>query len=104
MRVYDATGMGLLENYIGPTYAPTLASLRDRQAVVFGRASSCNSPIIVDLNNAGNFHERYWAPRANTIPLTQPPAPESAATIADRNRPIEEKEEPESPDDDDDTF
>lgn len=75
MRVYDATGMGFLENYIGPTYAPTLASLRDRQAVVFGRASSCNSPIIVDLNDAGNFYERYWAPRANTIPQTQPPAP-----------------------------
>jgi DNA helicase HerA-like ATPase len=73
MRVYDATGMGFLENYIGPTYAQLLASLRDRQAVVFGRASSCNSPLIVDLNDGAVLQERYWAARVTAIPPTRPP-------------------------------
>lgn len=93
MRVYDATDMGFLENYIGPTYAPILASLRDRQAVIFGRASSCNSPIIIDLNDATAFDEHYWAPRANTVPTTQPP-PGAAAGVAEPGAP-EELFEPE---------
>jgi len=46
MRIYDATGMGFLENYIGSAHARLLASLPERHAVVFGRASSCNAPII----------------------------------------------------------
>lgn len=75
MRVYDATGMGFLENYIGPTYAQLLASLRDQQAIVFGRASSCNSPIIIDLNDSGVLLERFWGARgrAATVPRTHVP-------------------------------
>jgi hypothetical protein len=71
MRAYDATGMGFLENYIGPTYAQLLASLRDRQAVVFGRASSCNSPIIANLNDAETFNREFWEPLRGTIPPTE---------------------------------
>jgi uncharacterized protein len=52
LRAYDATGAGFLENYIGAAYAPMLASLKERQAVVFGRASSCSTPIAVRLNDA----------------------------------------------------
>ena len=83
MRVYDATGMGFLENYIGPTYAQLLASLRDRQAVVFGRASSCNSPLMVDLNDGAVVQERYWAPRVAAIPPTRPPKVEEPELDAD---------------------
>src|SRR5581483_7620819 len=83
MRVYDATGMGFLENYIGPTYAPLLASLRDRQAVIFGRASSCNAPLVIDLNDTTQFHEGYWAPRASVVSMTQPPAKVAAAVGSD---------------------
>jgi DNA helicase HerA-like ATPase len=74
MRVYDATGVGFLENYIGPTYARLLASLRDRQAVIFGRASSCNSPLIADLNDSTDFLDDFWAEHRGSVPVTQPPA------------------------------
>jgi DNA helicase HerA-like ATPase len=73
MRIFDARGMGFLENYVGPTYAHLLASLRERQAVVFGRASSCNSPLIVDLNDTDSFNRVFWEPRRGTVPVTEPP-------------------------------
>jgi hypothetical protein len=73
MRAFDATGMGFLENYIGPTYARLLASLKDRQAVVFGRGSSCQTPLIVDLNDTDAFCTGFWEPIAARIPVTTPP-------------------------------
>jgi uncharacterized protein len=73
MRVYDATGMGFVENYIGPAYAQLLSALKERQAVVFGRASSCNSPVIVELNDTDRFEAQFWIPRAAAIPATQLP-------------------------------
>lgn len=86
MRVYDATGVGFLENYIGPTYAQLLASLRDRQAVIFGRASSCNSPLIIDLNDSSAFLDGFWNERRGAVPATQPPAQAAApAAEADEN-------------------
>jgi len=67
MRVYDATGMEFLENYIGPSYAKLLVSLKDRCAVVFGRASSCNAPIIVELNDATAFEVGFWETEKESI-------------------------------------
>lgn len=72
MRSFDATGMGFLENYIGPAYSRLLASLQDRQAVVFGRASSCASPLIIELNDSAIFLDYYWASRAPEVPMTAP--------------------------------
>lgn len=60
MRVYDATGMEFLGNYVGPSYARLLVSLKDRCAVVFGRASSCNAPLIVELNDTTDFQAGFW--------------------------------------------
>ncbi len=60
MRIYDATGMGFLENYIGVGYAKLLATLKARQAVVFGRGSSCDAPLIVELNKDSDFQKEYW--------------------------------------------
>lgn len=37
LRVYDATGMEFLSNYIGNDYSSVLSTLEDRHAVVFGR-------------------------------------------------------------------
>jgi DNA helicase HerA-like ATPase len=82
MRVFDATGMGFLENYIGSTYAQLLASLRDRQAVVFGRASSCNSPLIVDVNDSEVFRRGFWEQRVGRLPVTQPPEGEAVEPAA----------------------
>lgn len=70
LRVYDATGMGFLENYIGSAHARLLASLKDRQAVVFGRASSCNAPLVVELNDAAAFNNGFWAQRRNDVPAS----------------------------------
>ena len=86
LRIYDATGMGFLENYIGPTHARLLASLKDRSAIVFGRASSCNAPLIIDLNDAAAFASGFWGPVSGSIPVTsgpEPPQPPSEPPNAD---------------------
>lgn len=55
LRVFDATGMEFLKNYIGEDYAGVLSTLEDRHAVVFGRASSCRDPVLVRLNDRAHF-------------------------------------------------
>jgi hypothetical protein len=55
LRVFDATGMEFLKNYIGEDYAAILSTLEDRHAVVFGRASSCRNPVLVRLNEREDF-------------------------------------------------
>jgi uncharacterized protein len=52
LRVYDQTGTEFLGNFIGSDYARLLANLPERTAVVFGKASSCHSPLLVDLNDS----------------------------------------------------
>jgi hypothetical protein len=86
MRIYDATGMGFLQNYVGPAHAALLATLGDRTAVVFGRASSCNSPIIVRLNDAEDFNEGFWRNCIGTVPVTE---------VSMFEAPAEDDEEPE---------
>ena len=51
LRVFDATGMEFLSNYIGDDYSAVLSTLEDRHAVFFGRASSCREPVLVRLND-----------------------------------------------------
>lgn len=55
MRVFDATGMEFLSNYIGDEYANVLSSLADREAVVFGKASSCADPLLMRVNDRADF-------------------------------------------------
>jgi len=55
LRVFDATGMEFLKNYIGEDYAGVLSTLEDRHAVVFGRASSCRDPVLIRLNDREQF-------------------------------------------------
>lgn len=55
LRVFDATGMDFLGNYLGQDYAGVLSTLEDRHAVVFGRASSCREPVLVRLNDREDF-------------------------------------------------
>jgi len=55
LRVFDATGMEFLKNYIGEDFAGVLSTLEDRHAVVFGRASSCSDPVLVRLNDRDKF-------------------------------------------------
>ena len=60
MRVFDATGMDFLKNYIGIDYANILSSLEDRFAVVFGKASSSKQPVMLELNNLEKFKSKYY--------------------------------------------
>src|SRR5260370_26020444 len=55
LRVFDATGMEFLRNYIGEDYSGVLSTLEDRHAVVFGRASSCSEPVLVRLNDRAKY-------------------------------------------------
>lgn len=55
LRVFDATGMEFLGNYIGRDYAGLLSTLPDRQAVAYGRALSCSDPMLVQLNDRLSF-------------------------------------------------
>ncbi len=74
MRVYDATGIEFLQNYLGTTYASLLASLRERQAIIFGKASSCNAPVVVNLNDAVEFNDAFWMPVVPAIPAAVVPS------------------------------
>jgi hypothetical protein len=62
LRVFDATGMEFLKNYIGEDYAGVLSTLEDRHAVVFGRASSCRDPVLIHLNERSDFLRVFRKP------------------------------------------
>ncbi len=61
LRTFDATGMEFLRNYVGTAYTDVLSTLEDRTAVVFGRASSCASPVLIGLNEHDELIQHYWA-------------------------------------------
>ena len=63
LRVFDATGMEFLKNYIGDDYAGVLSTLEDRHAVVFGRASSCRDPVLTRLNDRADFIGKFREPK-----------------------------------------
>jgi len=62
LRVFDATGMEFLKNYIGEDYASVLSSLEDRHVVAFGRGSLCRSPVLLRLNDRDEFTEAFRNP------------------------------------------
>ncbi|MBS0149855.1 MAG: ATP-binding protein [Nitrospira sp.] len=55
MRTFDDTGKDFLANYLGREYANVLSTLQERQAVFFGRSSSCENPVLIQLNDRGDF-------------------------------------------------
>ena len=70
LRVFDATGMEFLKNYIGEDYSAVLSTLGDRHAVIFGRASSCRNPVLIRLNDREDFLRLFrsgGAPRADPL-------------------------------------
>ena len=76
MRTFDETGKEFLANYIGKDYAGSLSSLAERHAVLFGKASSCENPIQIRLNEREKFVEAF---RADNPP---PDLPLEAANVA----------------------
>jgi len=82
MRTFDDTGKEFLSNYVGRDYADTLSSLPERQAVFFGRASSCENPVLIRLNDRDSFRSAFRAkfppPRsAINAEATEPPLDDS---------------------------
>ena len=55
MRTFDETGKEFLANYLGRDYANVLPSLEERHAVFFGRASACETPVLIRLNDRADF-------------------------------------------------
>ncbi|WP_170162562.1 ATP-binding protein [Methylocystis hirsuta] len=86
MRTFDDTGKEFLANYIGSDYARILPSLESRHAVVFGKASSCENPVLVRLNDRQAFLDAFRPLHPLPALLVHEPANASA-------------EEPSEPDD-----
>ena len=82
MRTFDDTGKEFLGNYIGSDYANVLPSLQSRHAVVFGKASSCENPVLVRLNDQADFRERFRIANAPRTPLPAEPAEAGVADAA----------------------
>lgn len=59
MRTFDDTGKDFLGNYIGSEYARILPTLKERHAVFFGKASSCDDPVLIRLNDRNKFLEAF---------------------------------------------
>ncbi len=58
-RTFDDTGMAFLENYLGPDYTHVLPSLEERHVVFFGKASSCENPVLMKVNDRNDFIARF---------------------------------------------
>ena len=78
MRTFDDTGKDFLGNYIGSDYAAVLPSLQPRHAVVFGKASSCENPVLVRLNDQIDFREQFREAHPPKMPTVAAAADEAA--------------------------
>lgn len=81
MRTFDDTGKEFLSNYVGRDYADTLSSLPERHAVFFGRASSCENPVLIQLNDRDTFRQTFRA--KFPPPVTAPAVAAVLDVIAD---------------------
>lgn len=59
MRTFDDTGKDFLANYLGRQYANLLSDLPERHAVFFGRASACENPVLIRLNDQNDFRRVF---------------------------------------------
>ncbi|MCB2196769.1 MAG: DUF87 domain-containing protein [Bacteroidetes bacterium] len=70
MRTFDDTGKNFISNYIGSEYSDKLSSLKERQAVFYGKASTCENPVLIRLNDRDDFtkvfREKYLPPELPT--------------------------------------
>lgn len=72
MRTFDDTGKDFLSNYFGGDYATLLSTISERHAVFFGRASSCENPVLIRLNDQDKFRTIFRAVHPpETLPKTQ---------------------------------
>jgi len=79
MRMFDETGKGFLANYLGSEFANVLPSLEPRHAILFGRASCCENPVLLKLNDRAAFLETFCAEHPPVAPPRWVPAAPEAA-------------------------
>lgn len=94
MRTFDDTGKEFLGNYIGSDYANILPSLQPRHAVVFGKASSCENPVLIRLNDQDAFRQRFRPANPPRQPQPAPVAEEPAVDGAEEPAAAEGGAEP----------
>lgn len=87
MRTFDDYGKDFLANYVGREYADTLSSLPERHAVFFGRASSCENPVLIKLNNRDDFTQSF----RKQFP---PPIPQEVASSQANDAALDEQTSP----------
>jgi hypothetical protein len=87
MRTFDETGKEFLANYIGKDYSSSLSSIPERHAVLFGKASSCENPILIRLNDRTDFLAAF---RAMNVPPPLPQNEAPQATIAAASEDLDE--------------
>lgn len=61
MRTFDDTGKEFLSNYIGHDFSKVLPSLEPRNAIYYGKASSCDNPVLIRLNDQQDFRAAFRA-------------------------------------------
>ena len=59
MRTFDDTSKSFLSNFIGKDYTEVLSSLKERQAIFYGKGSSCDNPVLLRLNDRSDFIDIY---------------------------------------------
>jgi len=59
MRTFDDTGKDFLANYLGRNYTDMLPSIQERYAVFFGKASSCENPVLIRVNEREEFKKVF---------------------------------------------
>ena len=74
-QTFDETGKTFLANYIGRDYAAVLSSLPPRHAVFFGKASNCESPMIIAINDRDAFVKSFR--ELHPIPMVLAPTSEA---------------------------
>ncbi len=82
MRTFDNTGMEFLGNYIGSDYAVVLPAMQPRHAVVFGKGSSCENPVLIRLNDQHAFRGRFRPDNPPKAPAPQA-EPEEEVGVGD---------------------
>lgn len=90
MRTFDDTGKEFLSNYIGRDYAGVLPSLEARHAVIFGKASSCENPVLVRLNDRQPFLDAFRAEHP-VQPLPAAPAPQDEPEPAEQVNEVDDQ-------------
>ena len=94
MRTFDETGKEFLANYIGKDYANSLSSILERHAVLFGKASSCENPILIRLNDRDKFLQAFR--EANPPLLLPKKKKDNRKWLEQRKQPVAQKGSPEA--------